>query len=156
MDLILWRHAEAEDARPGQGDLDRALTPKGRQQAERMAQWLNQRLAGSTRVLASPARRTQQTAQALGRAFDSVAPLAPGAAPKTLLDVAGWPDSPQPVLIVGHQPTLGQLAALLLAGRHRAGRSARPASGGCARATARPAWCCRRCRRPIGSEYPLP
>jgi len=117
MDLILWRHAEAEDARPGQGDLDRALTPKGRQQAEHMAQWLNQRLAGSTRVLASPARRTQQTAQALGRAFDSVAPLAPGAAPKTLLDVAGWPDSPQPVLIVGHQPTLGQLAALLLAGQ---------------------------------------
>jgi phosphohistidine phosphatase len=59
MDLILWRHAEAQDARDGQGDLERALTTKGERQAERMAQWLTRRLGASTRVLVSPAQRCQ-------------------------------------------------------------------------------------------------
>ena len=57
MDLILWRHAEAQLIKPGQDDIDRALTPKGERQAARMAQWLNQRLAESTRILVSPAVR---------------------------------------------------------------------------------------------------
>ena len=117
MDLILWRHAEAEDARSGQSDLDRALTTKGERQAERMAEWLNRRLAASTRVLASPALRTRQTAQALGRPFADAASLAPGALPEHLIEAAQWPDSAVPVLLVGHQPTLGQLAARLLAGQ---------------------------------------
>ena len=64
MDLILWRHAEAEIAAPGQDDLQRALTPKGERQARRMAAWLNQRLAATTRVLVSPALRCRQTAEA--------------------------------------------------------------------------------------------
>ena len=117
MDLILWRHAEAEDARSGQSDLDRALTAKGLRQAERMAEWLNRRLPETTSVLASPALRTRQTAQALGRSFAGAASLAPGALPQHLIEAAGWPESPVPVLIVGHQPTLGQLAARLLAGQ---------------------------------------
>ena len=36
MDLILWRHAEAE---PGEPDLGRRLTAKGHKQAERMGEW---------------------------------------------------------------------------------------------------------------------
>ncbi len=68
MDLILWRHAEAHPQRDGQTDLERALTAKGERQAERMAEWLNRRLADSTRILVSPALRTQQTARALGAA----------------------------------------------------------------------------------------
>ena len=43
MDLIFWRHAEAENRREGQDDLERALTHKGERQAQRMAAWLNQR-----------------------------------------------------------------------------------------------------------------
>ena len=62
MDLILWRHAEAVPEREGLDDLDRPLTPKGERQAQRMAEWLNHRLAHSTRILVSPALRTQQTA----------------------------------------------------------------------------------------------
>jgi phosphohistidine phosphatase len=117
MDLILWRHAEAVELPEGQGDdLDRALTSKGERQAQRMADWLNRHLAESTRILASPARRTQQTAQALGRKFRTVPALAPGAAPEALLQAARWPHAGEPVLIVGHQPTLGLLAAQLLAG----------------------------------------
>lgn len=116
MDLILWRHAEAQLLKEGQDDLQRPLTPKGERQAARMAEWLNHRLAQSTRVLVSPAVRTQQTAKALDRSFKTVAGLQPGADVSALLPAARWPDGGEPVLIVGHQPTLGLLAARLLAG----------------------------------------
>lgn len=114
MDLILWRHAEAHPLRDGQLDLERALTPKGERQAQRMAEWLNQRLAHSTRVVVSPALRTQQTARALGRNFKTVATLAPDGSGDDLLTAARWPTSNEPVLVVGHQPTLGLVAAHLL------------------------------------------
>jgi phosphohistidine phosphatase len=81
-----------------------------------MAVWLNQRLAESTRILVSPAVRTQSTAKALGRVFRTVASLAPDASVEALLQASRWPRSAEPVLIVGHQPTLGQLAARLLCG----------------------------------------
>lgn len=114
MDLILWRHAEAHVLREGQTDLERALTPKGERQAQRMAEWLNHRLAHSTRILVSPALRTQQTAKALDRHFKTVQLLAPEASVTALLSVTRWPEANEPVLVVGHQPTLGQVAALLL------------------------------------------
>ena len=113
MDLILWRHAEAE---PGEPDLGRRLTAKGIQQAERVAAWLDHHLAATTRILSSPADRAQQTAQALKRKFRVVAELAPGASAAAILAAAGWPDAREPVLIVGHQPTLGEVTALLLSG----------------------------------------
>jgi phosphohistidine phosphatase len=116
MDLILWRHAEAHPAKDGQDDLDRALTPKGERQAARMAEWLNARLAHSTRVLVSPARRCQQTAAALERGSRTMAELAPGASVEQVLAAARWPRGPEPVLVVGHQPTLGLVASTLLAG----------------------------------------
>lgn len=112
MELILWRHAEAEDTSP---DLERKLTGRGRKQASRMADWLNPRLPPDIRVLASPAKRAWQTAQALGRDYELVPELEPGASVADLLRVAEWPDSVHPVLIVGHQPTLGQVAMQLLA-----------------------------------------
>lgn len=125
MDLILWRHAEAEMLRPEDVaagadpyplDLERALTAKGERQAQRMAEWINRRIAASTRVLVSPARRTRQTAEALGRPYKVVASLAPGATVEDVLQAARWPDASEPVLVVGHQPTLGLVAAHLLAG----------------------------------------
>ena len=116
MDLILWRHAEALDAEDGSQDLDRALTARGERQAARMAHWLNQHLPATTRVLVSPARRSQQTANALERKFKTVAVLAPGGTLPALLTAVHWPDAKEPVLVVGHQPTLGLVAAYLLAG----------------------------------------
>lgn len=116
MDLILWRHAEAQPEREGLDDLERALTAKGERQAQRMADWLNQRLAHSTRILVSPAQRTQQTARALARDFKTVAALAPGADLTAVLEAARWPVANEPVLIVGHQPTLGLVAAQLICG----------------------------------------
>jgi phosphohistidine phosphatase len=114
MDLILWRHAEAEDGVP---DFERALTARGRKQASRMADWLNPRLPPDIRILVSPATRTMQTAQALGRHYETLAALAPGATADGVLAGAGWPDASHPALVVGHQPTLGQTAMRLLAGK---------------------------------------
>ncbi len=120
MDLILWRHAEAFEPRPGQGDLDRPLTPKGERQAQRMAQWLTRQLPASARVLVSPARRTQQTAEALDRKFKTAPELGPDGSVEALLALARWPDKREPVLVVGHQPTLGLTAAYLLSGQAQA------------------------------------
>jgi phosphohistidine phosphatase len=113
MDLILWRHAEAEDAR-GNDDLGRALTARGRKQAEQMAAWLGPRLPATTRILASPALRCRQTAAALGRTVTTVDAIGPDASPEAVLAAAGWPDAGGAVLVVGHQPTLGEIAARAL------------------------------------------
>ncbi len=114
MDLILWRHAEAFEMREVENDLERALTPKGERQAQRMADWLNQRLAHSTRILVSPAVRCQQTAKALGKKFKTLTELAPDGNGEALLKAARWPDASEPVMVIGHQPTLGFVASYLL------------------------------------------
>ena len=120
MDLILWRHAEAFEMREVEDDLDRALTPKGERQAQRMAEWLNQRLAHSTRILVSPAVRCQQTAKALGKKFKTLNELAPDGNGEALLKAARWPDASEPMLVVGHQPMLGFVASYLLCGQPQA------------------------------------
>lgn len=118
MELILWRHAEAEDEGLGLKDFDRALTRRGLDQADRMGKWLRKRLPDTHRIIVSPALRTQQTASALGLPFDTVKELAPGAGADAVLRAAGWPDGGDPcVLVVGHQPTLGLVASRLLSGR---------------------------------------
>ena len=114
MELILWRHAEAAAGEP---DGARPLTERGRRQAERMARFLALRLPPDLRVIVSPARRAQETARALGRSFETLERIAPGCDVAALLDAAGWPGSERPVLIVGHQPTLGEVAAKLVEGR---------------------------------------
>jgi len=114
MDLIIWRHAEAEDQREGLDDMDRALTPHGRKQAARVGKWLRKHMPAGTRVLCSPALRCQQTALALGCEIELVQDLAPDAAPAALLQAAQWPDAGTPVMVVGHQPTLGETLAQVL------------------------------------------
>ncbi len=112
MDLILWRHAQAHEAEPGCDDLSRQLTAKGEGQAARQ-------LPESTRVLVSPARRAEQTARALGRKFKFRDELAPEASAEEALTFIQWtaengPPHKGAVLLVGHQPMLGQIAARLL------------------------------------------
>ena len=116
MDLILWRHAEAEEPHPGLDDMNRQLTPTGRRQAKKMAQWLNARVPGNTRILSSPAVRARQTAAALDRTTSVIPSIPPGTDPTVLSKVADWPDAAGTVILVGHQPELGELAATLLAG----------------------------------------
>lgn len=112
MDLILWRHADAEDVGP-QGDLSRRLTKKGRKQAERMAGWLDARLQGEWRIVCSPAQRALETVEPLGREFEVSEEVSTSASARAVLEETGWPDGER-VIVVGHQPTLGEVASRLL------------------------------------------
>jgi phosphohistidine phosphatase len=118
VELILWRHAEAQEllqAGASAGDdLMRSLTSRGEKQAARMAGWLDRQLPEGTRILVSPARRCEQTALALGRRYKVREELSPGATPAQLLELVQWPAGKSTVLVVGHQPTLGQTIAQLL------------------------------------------
>lgn len=118
MDLILWRHAEAEDEIEGRDDMKRALTGRGEKQAARIAAWLDRQLSEGTRILSSPARRCEQTVMALGRKYKTREELAPEATATDLLELAQWPDARQAVLLVGHQPVLGETIAHLLGLQH--------------------------------------
>jgi len=113
MDLILWRHAEAEDGMP---DSARELTKRGRKQAAQVAAWLRGRLASDCRILVSPAKRTLQTADALGLPYETTKKVGTGATPADVLSTAGWPGAAGMMLVVGHQPTLGGVAAQILCG----------------------------------------
>jgi phosphohistidine phosphatase len=119
MDLILWRHAEAEVAPEGGDDLSRPLTKKGERQATRMAAWLDRHLPDGTRVLVSPSVRTQETVAPLARKFKLRDELVPETSVADVLALLKWhpetgPQLKGPVLLVGHQPYLGQLVAQLL------------------------------------------
>jgi len=116
VDLILWRHADAREARYGMTDHDRPLTAKGERQAAKMARWLNLHLPDTARVLVSPTLRTVQTAQGLERRKRVIDALKPEDTVEDLLHAARWPDAKEAVVVVGHQPTLGLTAAYLLAG----------------------------------------
>lgn len=114
MDLLLWRHAEAVDSLP---DEQRELTTRGRRQAESIAEWLAERRPKDLRIIVSPAKRALQTARLFTREFEITPKVGPAADYRSLLAVAGWPEAGGAVLVVGHQPTLGQTASFLLTGQ---------------------------------------
>jgi phosphohistidine phosphatase len=116
MDLILWRHADAGELLEDQTDADRPLTKKGERQARQMGTWLQQHLPETSKILVSPTTRTRQTADALERRFRIVPALDPDGTVDGLLHCIRWPDAKEPVVVVGHQRTLGLTAAYLLAG----------------------------------------
>lgn len=114
MNLVLWRHADAEDGAP---DEARKLTSRGRQQAAKVAAWLAARLPGSYRVVSSPALRARETAAALSAEYCIESAVSTAATPQGVLKAAGWPRGEGTVVVVGHQPTLGAAAALALTGK---------------------------------------
>ena len=114
MELILWRHADAEE---GERDLERKLTAKGRRQAARVSKWLTARFPSRFTVISSPARRARETADALGVRYKIVDRLAPGASVRAVLAAASWPTHKGLIVVVGHQPDLGRVAAMLVSGR---------------------------------------
>jgi phosphohistidine phosphatase len=116
MDLILWRHADAEEGAP---DLARKLTAKGRRQAAQIAQWLREHLPMRYDVISSPAVRARETAEALGVAVETSPLAAPGAPVASILRAVGWPDRGGTVVLVGHQPDLGLTASFLISGEER-------------------------------------
>ncbi|MDV6343242.1 SixA phosphatase family protein [Nitrosomonas sp. Is37] len=115
MELILWRHAEAEDGFP---DTARKLTEKGLKQAHNMAQWLKPRLPKNTRIMVSSAKRAQQTALALSNHFETTQEVGTSTTADRILAAANWPYEESSILVVGHQPTLGNVAASLICQNH--------------------------------------
>jgi len=114
MDLILWRHSDAElDDRD---DRARRLSARGKKQSRRVAKWLRERLPRDAIVLASPARRAQETAAALTDRYRIDPRLDTGARACDVLAAAGWPGGSGSVVVVGHQPALGRAASLALTG----------------------------------------
>jgi phosphohistidine phosphatase len=119
MELILWRHAEAESPHIGRRDEERQLTPQGQRDAHGMADWLRRHLPGDIRLLASPALRTRQTLSALALPFEQHADFGLDTTAARFLAATGWPDGEGSVLVAGHQPTLGRVAALALTGQEQ-------------------------------------
>lgn len=120
--LIVWRHAEAEEDSVSGHDADRALSRRGRKDAATMARWLQQHLPENCQILSSPARRCLETAAALEDMSSkkkqyvvNVAPfLATNASVGVMAEKLLNDDSSQTILIVGHQPQLGQFIAKIL------------------------------------------
>lgn len=111
MNLLLWRHADAAEGSP---DISRTLTARGIKQAQRMAHWLDQHAPANLRVLSSPATRTRQTIEAWDHSYELCEEVGLEATAKSVLEAAGWPGAGGSVLVVGHQPTLGEVASILL------------------------------------------
>lgn len=119
MDLILWRHAQAHALDESNEsfsrlDAERRLTPKGQKQAAKMALWLDSVLPHSCRIFVSPSQRTMQTAMALGRKFKVVSEMGTDSTVDQILTACNWPNSREPMLIIGHQPQLGELVCRLI------------------------------------------
>jgi phosphohistidine phosphatase len=118
MNLFLVRHA---DASPGTPDELRPLSGEGREQARRLGEQLKRDGIEPDVILTSPLLRARETGEALARATGSTAVaderLAPGA---TVDDVrTSVRGRGEQVVVVGHQPDCGHIAAALSGGEER-------------------------------------
>lgn len=120
-ELILLRHAEARPAENDGDDHDRPLSDRGRHEAKAAGQWLAAHGLRPDRVLCSPALRTRDTAAlalaALGDPPPQYAPEIYDASPGELLALLDQIDGAETVLLVGHNPGIERLVALLVEGR---------------------------------------
>jgi phosphohistidine phosphatase len=115
MELILWRHADAEELGAHiRSDNDRQLTTKGQKQAAKMGGWLDSVLPADCQILVSPSQRTLQTAQALGRPFEITDAVGTGTTVEKILAACHWPNNRKSVLVIAHQPHLGHVVSRLI------------------------------------------
>ena len=122
MQLVLIRHARAEERKLFKRDHTRALTSDGRRRMRKAARGLHAILPGLTQIATSPLLRARQTAEIVAAVYTgsdtvSLPALSPGTAPRAVL--AWLRTQPQDALLalVGHEPDLGRLASWLLTGR---------------------------------------
>lgn len=123
--IILIRHAAAEASSHTDADSDRKLTELGQKQAQTAARWLADHLQESPRILCSTAERTRETAAALLGVYPKanvhyVAEIYE-ATPAALMAVLDK-DHHSPLVLVGHNPGLESVLALLCTGQSSAVR----------------------------------
>ena len=120
-EVILLRHAHAEPASTGQADIDRPLAPVGLAEAEAASRWLLAQGLQPDRVLCSPSRRTRETLEAVlavtGYAEQRLEPAIYEATPGTLIGLLQEQGEVERLLLVGHNPGLERLVALLDTGQ---------------------------------------
>ncbi len=122
MILYLVRHAIAvESGTPGYSDEDRPLTEEGIDRMQRAARGLARLIDPPDLIASSPLLRAKQTAEILAVALQSrdgvsewpiLVPTA--AANKTLPQIKSHGTESSAVMLVGHEPHLSQLTALLI------------------------------------------
>ena len=131
-ELILLRHAHAEAAGVGQADLDRPQSPEGLAEAEAAGRWLAEHGLVPDCVLCSPARRTRETLEAvlgiIGYIDQRLEPSIYEATPGELIALADAHCDAERLLVIGHNPGLEQLVALLHSGQSGDYRGMPPAS----------------------------
>ena len=119
--LILLRHAHADAPAPGAEDLDRPLSREGQAEAEAAGRWLRDNHLLPDRVICSPARRTRETLEAVlaqtGYVEQRLEPRIYEAMPGSLVSLIEQHAEVQRLLLVGHNPGLERLVALLNSGR---------------------------------------
>lgn len=131
-ELILLRHAHAEPADNGQADIDRPLSPHGLAEAEAAGRWLLEQRVVPDRVLCSPARRTRETLEAVlgltGYVEKRLDERVYEATPGTLAALVDEHREVERLLLVGHNPGLEQLVALMSSGQSGDYRGMPPAA----------------------------
>lgn len=120
-ELILLRHAHADPAAPGLADLDRPLSAEGLAEAEAAGRWLRENRLVPDCVLCSPSRRTRETLEAVlaavGYVDQRIEPSVYEATPGMLIALADAHRDVGRLMIVGHNPGLERVAALLHSGQ---------------------------------------
>jgi phosphohistidine phosphatase SixA len=121
-ELILLRHAEAVPIEKVGDDQQRPLSGRGEQEAQAAGKWLAAHRSRPDRVLCSPSRRTDETARLALAAMDSPPALQMAgeiydASPGELLALLDQHGDAETVMLVGHNPGIERLVALLVEGR---------------------------------------
>jgi phosphohistidine phosphatase len=118
--LMLLRHAKTERAEPGGRDRDRKLTKRGRSDAAAIGAYIAHHGLAPDLALVSPAARTQETWALLAPAF-AKAPRAMkderiyNASPEGLIGVIEEAGGTRSLLVIGHNPSLHDVALHLIA-----------------------------------------
>lgn len=122
MQLVLIRHARAEERMLFKRDRTRALTQDGQRHMRKAARGLHALLPGLTQIATSPLLRARQTAEIVAAGYAgidtvSLPALSPGAAPRAVLAWLRAQPAEATLALVGHEPDLGLLAGWLLSGK---------------------------------------
>jgi phosphohistidine phosphatase len=131
-ELILLRHAEAQPAPPGGEDSVRHLSGRGEQEARAAGKWLKDHGKKPDRVLCSPSERTCATGSLALAALDKAPAMQTAeeiynATPGELLALLDQHGDANTVMLIGHNPGIERLVALLVEGRSDEFRGMPPA-----------------------------
>jgi phosphohistidine phosphatase len=121
--LMLLRHGIAEDAAPGESDAGRRLTGDGKRKMREVAAGMRALKLPIDVILTSPLRRARETAEIVAAQYDldehvllTTAALGPTGDRDALFTLLGSHARADGILLVGHQPDMGELASVLLVG----------------------------------------